>query len=355
MGGQKVMGPARPSLDNHSFVISTSYRYPRFFTLIIILSFITLVQATTVPKIDIKLEGSGNYRLWANQVKSALIIMGLWALVITTSRPLATPIYGPDPKNPERTIITKKDDSEGEKWDKDNDTACAVVRMTLGLEAQQEVEDDTLAADEVWEKLKETYGKPSPMEGFISFGAMFRVALDISQPLRPQLDRLSLERSRLAALSLYIPPNHFALIMLLALPPSWTYVVGTILAATTLDSLDPAHVRARILDEEARSGSASHSLSLTTTSPGTAATSSTTVSTATVPPRRQRPYCEHCKVMGHTKDTCWALHGKPDDWVPRRGRGKDREGVITGAAAITTTTALSSVSSATESVRNDMY
>ena len=31
----------------------------------------------------------------------------------------------------------------------------------------------------------------------------------------------------------------------------------------------------------------------------------------------KRTYCEHCKKLGHTKDTCWALHGKPPYWKPR--------------------------------------
>ena len=32
----------------------------------------------------------------------------------------------------------------------------------------------------------------------------------------------------------------------------------------------------------------------------------------------KRTYCEHCKKMGHTKDTCQTLHGKPADWKPRQ-------------------------------------
>ena len=31
----------------------------------------------------------------------------------------------------------------------------------------------------------------------------------------------------------------------------------------------------------------------------------------------KRTYCEHCKKMGHTKDTCWTLHDKFADWKPR--------------------------------------
>lgn len=29
-----------------------------------------------------------------------------------------------------------------------------------------------------------------------------------------------------------------------------------------------------------------------------------------------RPWCDHCKRPGHTKETCWKIHGKPTDWKP---------------------------------------
>ncbi|KAK4270903.1 hypothetical protein QN277_019668 [Acacia crassicarpa] len=30
------------------------------------------------------------------------------------------------------------------------------------------------------------------------------------------------------------------------------------------------------------------------------------------------PMCDQCKKIGHTKDKCWKLHGKPSDWIPRK-------------------------------------
>ena len=36
------------------------------------------------------------------------------------------------------------------------------------------------------------------------------------------------------------------------------------------------------------------------------------------PRQSRRTYCEHCKKLCHTKDTCWTLHGKPTDWKPRQ-------------------------------------
>ncbi|KAL5546093.1 hypothetical protein UlMin_005780 [Ulmus minor] len=36
--------------------------------------------------------------------------------------------------------------------------------------------------------------------------------------------------------------------------------------------------------------------------------------------RKGRPWCEHCKKPGHTKETCWKIHVKPADWKPNRAR-----------------------------------
>ncbi|XP_059630495.1 uncharacterized protein LOC132273551 [Cornus florida] len=32
---------------------------------------------------------------------------------------------------------------------------------------------------------------------------------------------------------------------------------------------------------------------------------------------KNRPRCDHCHKTGHTRDTCWKIHGKPADWKPK--------------------------------------
>ena len=32
--------------------------------------------------------------------------------------------------------------------------------------------------------------------------------------------------------------------------------------------------------------------------------------------KRNRPWCDHCRKSGHTKETCWHIHDKPADWKP---------------------------------------
>ncbi|XP_073290956.1 uncharacterized protein [Primulina huaijiensis] len=42
--------------------------------------------------------------------------------------------------------------------------------------------------------------------------------------------------------------------------------------------------------------------------------------------RKPRPYCDHCRKPGHTRDTCWKIHGKPLDWKPRNKTDQTPQG-----------------------------
>lgn len=34
--------------------------------------------------------------------------------------------------------------------------------------------------------------------------------------------------------------------------------------------------------------------------------------------RRGRPWYDHCRKTGHTRDNCWKIHGKLADWKPSK-------------------------------------
>ena len=40
---------------------------------------------------------------------------------------------------------------------------------------------------------------------------------------------------------------------------------------------------------------------------------------------KQRPWCDHCRRPWHTRETCWKLHGEPENWKKKPG-GDAREG-----------------------------
>ena len=48
---------------------------------------------------------------------------------------------------------------------------------------------------------------------------------------------------------------------------------------------------------------------------------------------KARPQCTHCSKLGHTKETCWQLHGKPADWTAANKK-LPTESLITAPAPI---------------------
>ncbi|KAK3023240.1 hypothetical protein RJ639_043352 [Escallonia herrerae] len=42
--------------------------------------------------------------------------------------------------------------------------------------------------------------------------------------------------------------------------------------------------------------------------------------------RKGRPWCDHCRRPGHTKEICWKIHGKPANWKPNRE--KEAQGFV---------------------------
>ncbi|XP_073311360.1 uncharacterized protein [Primulina huaijiensis] len=41
---------------------------------------------------------------------------------------------------------------------------------------------------------------------------------------------------------------------------------------------------------------------------------------------KTRPYCEHCRRPGHTRETCWKIHGKPHNWKSSRSIEQESRG-----------------------------
>ncbi|RVX15028.1 hypothetical protein CK203_007745 [Vitis vinifera] len=48
--------------------------------------------------------------------------------------------------------------------------------------------------------------------------------------------------------------------------------------------------------------------------------------------KRDRPWCDYCKKLGHYKEACWKLHGKPVNWKPSHSLTEMAEHTTTGIA-----------------------
>ncbi|KAK8293190.1 hypothetical protein V6Z12_D06G173200 [Gossypium hirsutum] len=52
--------------------------------------------------------------------------------------------------------------------------------------------------------------------------------------------------------------------------------------------------------------------------------------------KRGRPWCDHCKKPVHSKEKCWKLHGKPQDWKSKNSR--DNKSSIVATTSVTSFT-----------------
>jgi len=256
------------------------------------LKFIPLSEAVSVPKIDVQLEGNTNYRRWALVVKGTLVVMGLWYAVI---KPKPSPQTGAVAV-PGGTTTGTLNQKEIEDWDEANDSAAAVISMSCG-ETAVNLLNQSWTAKNMWDTLHTAYSKVSAMEAFVDLRNLYRAQLDVTTPLLTQINLLTNTRDRIIAAGLSISSQNFALILLLALPDTWSHLSSAILAMTDLTKLDPGVVRARILDEETRTSSSTSGLA----------------TFRTMPQHNQqghpRKTCMHCKMNGHLVNTCWKIHG----------------------------------------------
>ncbi|XP_052884701.1 uncharacterized protein LOC128293156 [Gossypium arboreum] len=51
--------------------------------------------------------------------------------------------------------------------------------------------------------------------------------------------------------------------------------------------------------------------------------------------KRGRPWCDHCKKPGHSKEKCWKLHGKPQDWKSKHSQDNKSSLVATSVTSFT--------------------
>ncbi|HEV7738393.1 MAG TPA: hypothetical protein VGO47_13595 [Chlamydiales bacterium] len=214
---------------------------------------------------DSKLDGT-NWEDWSRGTSAALMYGDSWGIasgeepkpspIIVPARPVvpATATSPAIPAVPEsisnQTLI--------DDWNKRNRKGLSLVVLSCTKHIQKRL-DFKKSLKENWDLLELSYGTTTGLSIWVDFQKFTRSELSLSSPLSEQLDDLTNLSTRINAGGITITDATLALVMVLALPPSFEVTKQTILAscskASDLTSID---VRQRILSEELRQGTSSN-------------------------------------------------------------------------------------------------
>ena len=111
-----------------------------------------------------------------------------------------------------------------------------------------------------WVEIKHVYGGVGSMSSFNTWVALTSTALDESNPMLTQLQKLNDAHITLENNDMKITNLQFSFILIKALPESYSAVASTILATGAPKDLSPQTIQDRILNEEGRQSGASMSL-----------------------------------------------------------------------------------------------
>jgi len=158
--------------------------------------------AKLVPVLD-----GSNYNAWYKAMKAYLMAHSLWGYA--------------------NGDITRPD-TDDEDWVKQNSVAIGNMVLRVKESIQQDVIDlDT--AEEVWIRLKDSYGTPTSTSIYKDFKEALSLRINPNSHPGPQIDKMSAAFQRLSAAKMIIPNQVQAMILLAALPRN-----GTLLSPLSL-------------------------------------------------------------------------------------------------------------------------
>jgi hypothetical protein len=177
-------------------------------------------------------------------------------------------------------------------WSSEEDMLLGTLEMYVQKDVWTSVASDTTfpTCQNKWEKLKEIYGGVGQMSTFNTWASLTRTALEESQPMLPQIQKLCDARAQLSENKMEITDLQFSFILLKALPESYSTVASAVLASGDPGKLTPLTVQERILNEESRR-------------------SRSTASVNKVAPVKSRSdkkniKCYYCQKSGHKSNEC---------------------------------------------------
>jgi gag-polypeptide of LTR copia-type len=191
------------------------------------------------PAAAIEILDGSNWPTWSSRILALLRMNGLRSHV-TKDKPTMPPL----------------------DWSMMEDMLLGILEMYSQKDIWTTVLNDTKFATckLKWEELKCVYEGIGSMSTFNTWVSLTRMALENSQPMLPQLQKLNDACMTLKNNDMLISNLQFCFILIKALPNSYSAIASTILATGAPSALSLQTIQEWILNEEGQQSSSSTSL-----------------------------------------------------------------------------------------------
>lgn len=188
-----------------------------------------------------------NYHKWAPQMKNLLRMNGCWGVVDGTVNDMSDDFVTMNNKalgfigyfiaEHLQHVLAHKD-TEGYDDIRTRTITVSVLREDGNPESRRIIEQykervvghDT-TSQEVWFHLKETYGQPGAMGAYVEFQKLVAMRFVDGKDMREQIGKMDEQRIKLQAAGITLPQHVIALMMIVAMPPSFENLTETLLLA----------------------------------------------------------------------------------------------------------------------------
>lgn len=252
------------------------------------------------------LSSAAQYADWASKMKGYLMFAQCWDVIASSDTP---PTDGDDAK----------------EWKKHNGQACGLIFMRTSpsfhylLETKTTTAADgttsskaaTLTAKEMWEALKDKFGKPNSAHVWGLFETLIgEPRMSDQRSLQDQMSRIVTRIREISTNGLELKENIQALILLSKVPDSYRSMISALMATTALDKITVDVILEKTLSEEAMRKTGQSAARISKTKP------------------KPTGPCGHCGSPTHHESTCYKKHpelrpkgngGRKKD----KGKGKD--------------------------------
>src|SRR5258708_2669312 len=164
-----------------------------------------------------------NYQQWAASMQSYLMSQGQWKCVkFTATAPVVTTTTTTEEGGGSSTVTYGQE--ELDKWNQDSKKAlgniCLRLHYTIGYQFNDEMDPSDL-----WESLKNKYGKPGVTKAFIKFKNAMDMAIPNGSDPGPALNKMMAHFIRLKQMKWEVPANIQGMMILSKAPASMEAVV----------------------------------------------------------------------------------------------------------------------------------